>query len=380
MEKQMRKKFLATILCAGLAVSMLAGCGSKKETETKKTEAKLETLADYKGLKVGKSVATVSDGTVQTILNSYASAHSTDKKVTTGKVKKGDKANIDYMGKMNGKTFDGGSATGYDLTIGSNSFITGFEDGLIGKKIGDKVTLHLTFPKDYKDATTGKTSQYAGKKVDFEVKINYVTQTTVPKVTDAFVKKYYSYAASDVAGLKKYIKEQTRQSNIINNVWEGYVAKCKVTSYDSDRLETLKKNYEDYYEYMYYNQYGADLDTYLKAIDKTKSEWEEDIVKEVKESLKQEMIVKEIAKKENIDVSKLYKKESEALASQQTYKNVSEMESQMGKDTVELTIMRNAVYKLIADEAKVVKDSETTQAETTTSQDQTTQAETTKKN
>ena len=376
----MKKRFLATILCTGLAVSMLAGCGSKKETETKKTEAKLETLADYKGLKVGKSVATVSDGTVQTILNGYASAHSTDKKVTTGKVKKGDKANIDYTGKINGKTFDGGSATGYDLTIGSNSFISGFEDGLIGKKIGDTVTLHLTFPKDYKDTSTGKTSEYAGKKVDFEVKINYVTQTTIPKVNDAFVKKYYSYAASDVAGLKKYIKEQTRQSNIINNVWEGYVAKCKVTSYDSDRLETLKKNYEDYYEYMYYSQYGADLDTYLKAIDKTKSEWEEDIVKEVKQSLKQEMIVREIAKKENIDVSKLYKKEAEALASQQTYSNVSEMESQMGKDTIELTIMRNAVYKLIADEAKVVKDSETTQAETTTTQDETTQAETTKKN
>lgn len=90
-------------------------------------------------------------------------------KVTEGTLKKGDVANISYVGKLNGVAFQGGSADYYDLELGSNEFIPGFEEGLIGKEIGKTVDLNLTFPKDY-----GNT-ELAGKAVVFTVKINYVS-------------------------------------------------------------------------------------------------------------------------------------------------------------------------------------------------------------
>lgn len=366
----MKKKLLTSVLCVGLAMSMFTGCGNKKE---EKTEAKMGTLAEYKGLEVTKSVSTVKDSDVETQLKSYATAHNQTSKKEKGKVADGDNVNIDYTGKIDGQEFDGGSADEQDLTIGSGTFIDGFEDGLIGKTIGDTVTLNLTFPDDYTDSK-GNASQYAGKDVVFEVKINYVTITTTPKVTDAFVKKYYSYAGSTVKEFKEYIKKDIRKNQILNDVWADYVDSCKVDSYDSDALADMKKQYEDYYEYMYYTQYGADLDTYLEALGQSKSDWKKQITKEAKAALKQQMIIEEIADKENVNLDKIYSEEAKSLAEQNTYQDVSAMESAQGKENVESTVLRNKVYEIIVDNVKVVKDEKTTAKETTAAQE-TTKAE-----
>lgn len=92
-------------------------------------------------------------------------------KVSEGEVMEGDSANIDYVGKKDGKAFDGGTAKGYDLIIGSDSFIDGFEDGLIGVAIGSTVDLNLTFPSDYSN------TELAGQAVVFTVTVNYVNRT-----------------------------------------------------------------------------------------------------------------------------------------------------------------------------------------------------------
>ncbi len=91
-------------------------------------------------------------------------------KLTEGKVEKGDVANIDYKGMLNGEAFEGGTDTGYDLEIGSGQFIDGFEEGLIGAEIGQTTNLNLKFPNEY------HSKDLAGKDVVFEVKVNYVTK------------------------------------------------------------------------------------------------------------------------------------------------------------------------------------------------------------
>ena len=109
------------------------------------------------------------------LLNQYEQVEVTEDRA----VQKEDTVNIDYTGYMDGEEFEGGSATGDDLLIGSGSFISGFEDGLIGHKKGEEVTLDLTFPEDYQN------EEMQGKAVQFKVKINKISQA--PELTDEWV-------------------------------------------------------------------------------------------------------------------------------------------------------------------------------------------------
>ena len=161
-------KRLICFLMVTATVLGLAGCGKKAKRQLYNDKlSKYITLADYKGLKVD----TKSDEFKEyygNMISSDVSSNNLYVKKTEGTVANGDTANIDYTGKKDGVAFDGGTAAGYDLTIGSNSFIDGFETGLIGKKIGDTVDLNLKFPENYSSA------ELAGKAVVFTVKINYV--------------------------------------------------------------------------------------------------------------------------------------------------------------------------------------------------------------
>ena len=167
------KKFAVIALAAVLSMTMLTGCGNSKKAAEATTEVKEETVdyskglnadgtlegvkasdyvtvCDYSSLKIAKKDIEVSDSDVQSQIDSILSNYK--KQVTDRKVKKGDVVNIDYTGTIDGKEFDGGSATGANLTIGSGTFIDGFEDQLIGKKPGETIQVKVTFPKDYTNA------------------------------------------------------------------------------------------------------------------------------------------------------------------------------------------------------------------------------------
>lgn len=139
--------------------------------------------ANYSSLTVEvEPVKEVTDEEVEDLINKEREARRELKEVTNRKkVKEGDVVNIDYVGRIDGEEFDGGAAEGYDLEIGSGSFIDGFEDGLIGQTVGDTVTLELTFPENYGDSTK------AGVAAEFDVTINSIQQFVVPDLTDQFV-------------------------------------------------------------------------------------------------------------------------------------------------------------------------------------------------
>src|SRR5574344_1666255 len=161
----MKTKIIALGMCVVMAMSM-AACGksgkassgnagtssdyTKADMQGTKFKTSVE-LGQYKGLKVGESTNNATDEEIQNGIQNILKSNATDQKVESGAVADGDKVNIDYTGKIDGKEFDGGSSTGYDLTIGSNSFIEGFEAGLVGKNVGDTVDLNLKFPDDYTD-------------------------------------------------------------------------------------------------------------------------------------------------------------------------------------------------------------------------------------
>lgn len=175
----MKKQRVGAIVLAGMMVLSMTGCGNSKA----KAYSKYVTLGDYKGIEYTKTVAEVTEDDIQSKLDSFVDGLAETNEVTDRAVEDGDIVNIDYVGTMDGEEFEGGSDTGYDLTIGSNSFIDGFETGLIGHNVGEEVSLDLQFPDPYPNNT-----DYSGKDVNFKVTINKISVKTTPELTDQLVK------------------------------------------------------------------------------------------------------------------------------------------------------------------------------------------------
>ena len=138
------------------------------------------TLGDYKGLQVEKTEASVTDEQVKAELDRMAQNVASTETVD-GAAKMGDTANIDFEGFDNGVPFDGGKGENFDLKLGSNSFVPGFEEQVVGMSAGEEKDINITFPEDYH-------KELAGKAVVFHVKCNKVTTTIVPELDDEFAK------------------------------------------------------------------------------------------------------------------------------------------------------------------------------------------------
>lgn len=223
---------------------------------------KFITLGDYKGIKLTKTIGKVTDEEVEAEIKTKLSE--TAKEVKKGEiVKKGDITNIDYEGKIDGVAFDGGTAQGTDLTIGSGQFIPGFEDGVIGMKVGDSKDIKVTFPKDYGSA------DLAGKEAVFTVKLNAIKRAE-SKVSDQWVKENTEYKS--VKEYKENIKkereaanQETAQASLESSAWQKVVEGSTPLLFQradiDEGMATYRKQYETYASYM-----GQDLATYLASM------------------------------------------------------------------------------------------------------------------
>lgn len=172
------------------------------------------------------------------------------KKVTEGKVANGDTANIDFTGYLDGKEFDGGSAKGYELVIGSNSFIEGFEEGLVGVAIGSTVDLDLKFPDPYPNNT-----DLSGKPVVFKVKVNSVNRGY--ELTEDGVKEF-GYNSVEEA------EEAANNYAVQCYVFENAYAATKVTKYPEREVKALVDSEVNYYKTSVENS-GSTFEEWLTA-------------------------------------------------------------------------------------------------------------------
>ena len=148
------------------------------------------TLGQYKGLEAVKAVAEVSDEDVEAELNSARKRNARMIDIDDRPAQMGDTANIDFDGYLDGERFDGGKAEGYSLELGSNSFVPGFEEQVVGMQIGEEKDLDITFPKEY-------TPELAGKAVVFKVKLNSLTMPELPELDDEFAKDVSEFDTLD---------------------------------------------------------------------------------------------------------------------------------------------------------------------------------------
>ena len=355
------------MLAVAVAIT-LVGCGSGNSGKIKP--------AKYKGVVVYHDDVKVTDKDVDDAIKNAMSQSAQEKKVKKGKVGESDKVNVDYKGEIEYKgkkeAFEGGTAKGQDIDLAQDAqnYIEGFTSSIVGHKVGDKFTAKMKFPKTYTNEATvkGKKVSLAGKPVWFTFKINNLTKKEVPKLTDKFVAKNAKTLfqtdenLKTVKDLKKYVKRQMGIYNIYNKVWNNILEKSKVVKYDDQQLKDEIKRYTDYQLSQYKQQVGSDvtLDAYLKACQMSKKQWNKQAKEACKQSLKQRMLIQEIAKRENISIpAKEYKKKAKEIAQQQGM-TVKDLEKQYGKDMIESTMLQDKINEFIADNVKEKKGSEPT--------------------
>ena len=202
------------------------------------------TLGQYKGLEAVKVVPEVSDADVEAELNAARKRNARMIDIDDREAQMGDTANIDFDGYLDGERFDGGKAEGYALELGSNSFVPGFEDQIVGMKIGEEKDINITFPEEY-------TPELAGKDVVFKVKLNSLTLPEMPELDDEFAKDVSEfdtldeYKASIRENLMKTRSESAEngfRADVLRQAAENITADIPEVMIE-DKIEETLRNY-----------------------------------------------------------------------------------------------------------------------------------------
>lgn len=149
---------------------------------------------DYASIPLKKADIEPTEEDVQSQIDSLLSQNTTTREITDRAAADGDTVNIDYVGTVDGVAFTGGTYSGYSLTLGSGSFIDGFEDQIVGHKPGETFDVNVTFPDGYSDSTDaeGNAVVLSNKKAVFSVTLNYISEEILPELTDAWVEENFS--------------------------------------------------------------------------------------------------------------------------------------------------------------------------------------------
>ena len=310
---------------------------------------KCVTLGDYKGVTVEKTIQSVTDEDVQNEIDNALANYPVE---VDQAAKEGDTVNIDYVGKIDGEEFDGGSDQGADLKLGSGKFIDGFEDGLIGARKGETRTLNLTFPEDY-------TQDLAGKAVEFTVTVNAVKEP-LSEPTDQWVAdniEGYGNIADYKAGIRseqEESNEQTAENQVRYAAWTQVIDNCTINEYPETLVEVGKKLYEQQVE-TYAKYAGMELDAYIESSGLTQEEYQSNMEEYGKNVAAQALVCQAICDKEGFAIGDDdYQK---ALQDMLTEYGCTEDEliQTYGQDNVEQSIMLNRVSNLILENANVTE-------------------------
>ncbi len=268
---------------------------------TAEVEVKPEVkLGKYNDLGIEKEDNEVTEEEIDKEIDSARDQHSqlvsSDKEV----VEDDDFVIIDFEGKKDGEKFPGGSAEEYSLEIGSNTFIPGFEEQLIGAKVGEELELNITFPEDY------NAEDLAGQEVIFDVEIKEIKEKKLPELDDDFAKEvsdfdtfeeYKSSITEKLQNSKKDRVEREYENELIEKVSDN----VQVNIPDKMVENELDKMYQNFAQSI--SQQGMDIEDYLNYMDMDEKEWREQNREAAYNRTKSNLVLEAIAEKENIEVS-----------------------------------------------------------------------------
>ena len=360
----MNKKLLigsgVVVAIVAVIAIILVFVNNKQSKEYNYDLSKYVKVGNYKGLEYASQKASVTDEEVDTEIQRRLQKAAKTENSKTGKVENGDTINISFVGKIDGKEFEGGSSESTDITVGTTQMIDGFVEGLIGKNVGESVTLNLKFPDDY-----GKTD-LQGKAVEFKVTINSKKKISVPKLNAEFVKKNSKFTTVKEykEGVKKELlnqKQKSIDSTVKQELWSRIIDKSKAKKYPEKELNeamSQANKLEESYKAQAQN-YGMEWETYLKTVMRTDKKGFEKLKQEyAKNIVFNRMVMYSIARSENISLSnREYKKELLKILEDNGYDEES-FKKAFGKDIETYADEQNWRQKILFDKVldKVMKD------------------------
>ncbi|MCR4923287.1 MAG: trigger factor [Lachnospiraceae bacterium] len=259
------------------------------------------TLPDYKNLEIPLADVEFTDEEIDEEIEKEREAHKELSEDSAKAVADGDTVNIDYVGTVNGEEFEGGNSNGegYDLEIGSGSFVDDFEQQLIGSHPGDEVTVKVTFPEDY------STAELAGKDAEFAVTVHGVYE--LPEFDDAFVEANLSDYGTSVEEYRTKLAEEKYEENLENAISEKMLADTTVNSYPKAFLKHSKslRKFMDLESYesmnkMYMSYYGSGFSSFSEYTGQTDEEYDKGLDETCKEELKEKLVWQGVLEAEGV--------------------------------------------------------------------------------
>ena len=258
-------------------------------------------LGEYKNLGLEKESVEVTDADVEERLDSLLS-HQAEWQIKEGESKKGDIVVIDFKGFIGDEAFEGGEAKGYELELGSGSFIPGFEEQLEGKVAPVDTEVNVTFPENYQVA------DLAGKAARFEVTVHDVKEKVLPELTDEFVKEFSKEAASTVAEYKEKLKEEIKLEKE-NLAEKSYSDKVISTAVENAKVSVPEKLVEQEVNSMFeqftgnLSRQGLSFDLYEQFTGKGEADLKAEMKSDAENKIKTSFVLGEIAEVEKVEVT-----------------------------------------------------------------------------
>jgi trigger factor len=310
------------------------------------------TLGDYKGLKMSKQKEEVSDEDVNAELEKLREQNAELVLKEEGQLENGDVAIFDFEGFVDDKPFEGGKAENYELKIGSGQFIPGFEDQMVGMKIGEERDIKVTFPEDY------HAENLKGKDAVFKVKLHEIKVRELPELNDDFVKELDREGVETLEDLKVDVKKKLEESLKTNNrnekidfvVTEAtnnatYELPQEMIVEEKNRLMDNVKQQA--------SQYGLDLDTYLQFSGVTKEDFENNLLKDAERSLAYNLVIEAIGKVEGITATPEEREAKYEEIATQYNMGVEQVKAAVNEQAIESEVVYRKTIDFLVDNLEV---------------------------
>ena len=311
------------------------------------------TLGQYKGLEAPKAEVNVTDEDVENRLNEMADRNSRLVSVER-EIQKGDTADIDFEGFDNGVAFDGGKGENFDLEIGSGSFVPGFEDQLMGMKVGEEKDIDITFPEDY-------TPELAGKPVVFHVKVNEVKVKEVPAIDDEFAKDVSEFDTLKElkADLKKKITDERKTA--AQHAFEDALMQKVADGIEADIPEDMvvlqsQRMMENFKQQL--AAQGIPFDQYVKMTGMDEDAIQKQSMEPALKQVRMDLAVSAIVKAENLEASDEEVENEMKTIAEKYGMDLESIKKYLPASEVKEQVIREKVIKVVADSAVAVEPEE----------------------
>ncbi len=271
------------------------------------------TLGEYKNLKLKKEKITVTDEEIAHEIEHLREQFAEIREKKEGVVETGDTASIDFKGTVDGKELEGGSGANYPLEIGSHTFIPGFEEGVLGMKVGEEKDLHLKFPEDYK-------ADLAGKEVIFHVTLKEIKQRILPEIDEDFFKDLGYDKVTNEKELKEEVKKVLTDQKE-NEAKDAYLEQILEKASENMKIELPEELIDDEIHRMIHQfeeqlkMQGLNLKQYFEFTKTTTEDMHKNMEPEAIKRLKYRYLIEEVATQEKIEVTdKEADKDAEEMA------------------------------------------------------------------